>query len=91
MPRRKGKRLEQVTSDGSQNHRMAWLGRNLVKVTLSNISVMTQDTFQTKLLRASSSLTLNVPRDGASTTCLENLGQCFTTLIVKIFLTSNLN
>ncbi|KAK4818403.1 hypothetical protein QYF61_012324 [Mycteria americana] len=45
-----------------------------------------------RLLRAPSNLTLNVSRDGASTTSLGNLVQCFTTLIVKnFFLISSLN
>jgi len=45
-----------------------------------------------RLLRAPSNLTLNVPRDGASTTSLGNLSQCFTALIVKnFFLISSLN
>jgi len=45
------------------------------------------------LLRAPSKLDLNVSRDGASTTSLGNLSQCFTTLIVKnnFFLISRLN
>ncbi|KAK4832076.1 hypothetical protein QYF61_020632 [Mycteria americana] len=44
------------------------------------------------LLQAPSNLTLNVARDGASTTSLGNLFQCFTTLIVKnFFLISSLN
>ena len=44
------------------------------------------------LLRAPSNLTLNVSRDGASTTSLGNLFQCFTTLIVKnFFFISSLN
>ncbi|NXW03176.1 LTN1 ligase, partial [Fregetta grallaria] len=43
-------------------------------------------------VKAPSSLTLNVPRDGASTASLGNMFQCFTTLIVKkIFLISSLN
>ncbi|KAK4827886.1 hypothetical protein QYF61_022309, partial [Mycteria americana] len=42
--------------------------------------------------RAKSNLTLNVSRDGASTTSLGNLCQCFTTLSIKnFFLVSNLN
>ena len=42
--------------------------------------------------RATSSLALNVSRDGASTTSLGNLFQCVTTLCVKNFLLiSNLN
>ncbi|KAK4823530.1 hypothetical protein QYF61_003039 [Mycteria americana] len=45
-----------------------------------------------RLLRAPANLSLNVSRDGASTTSLGNLGQCFTTLIVKsVFLISSLN
>ncbi|KAK4810670.1 hypothetical protein QYF61_007470 [Mycteria americana] len=47
---------------------------------------------QIRLLRAPSNLTLNVSRDGASTTSLGNLFQCLTTLIVKnFFLKSSLN
>ncbi|KAK4814468.1 hypothetical protein QYF61_018986 [Mycteria americana] len=45
-----------------------------------------------RLLRAPSNLTLNVSRDGASTTSLGNLFQCLTTLMVKnFFLKSSLN
>ena len=45
-----------------------------------------------QVLRAPSSLTLGVCRDGASTTSLGNWCQCFTTLTVKhFFLGSNLN
>ena len=45
-----------------------------------------------RLPRATSSLTLNASRDGASTTSLGNLFQCITTLCVKNFLLiSNLN
>jgi len=40
------------------------------------------------MFRASSSLTLDVSRNGASTTSLGNLCQCLTTLIVKIFFLS---
>ena len=47
---------------------------------------------QTRLPRATSSLALNVSRDGASTTSLANLFQCVTTLSVKnLLLISNLN
>ncbi|KAK4815356.1 hypothetical protein QYF61_001344 [Mycteria americana] len=50
-----------------------------------------QRNFRT-ILRAPSSLTLNVSRDGAPTTSLGNLCQCFTTVIVKkFFLISSLN
>ena len=45
-----------------------------------------------QVLRAPSSLTLSVSRNGASTTSLGNLCQCLTTLTVKNFyLISNLN
>ena len=48
--------------------------------------VMSRDIFnKIRLLRAQSNLTLNVSRDGTSTTSLGNLFQCFTTLIVKYF------
>ena len=43
------------------------------------------------VLRALSSLTLNVSKDGAPTTSLGNLFQCLITLTVKYFLISNLN
>ena len=42
------------------------------------------------MLRAQSSLALNVAKDGASTTSLGNLFQCLFSLTIKIFfLTSN--
>ncbi|KAK4829425.1 hypothetical protein QYF61_004300 [Mycteria americana] len=45
-----------------------------------------------RLLSVLSNLTLNVSRDGASTTSLGNLCQCFTTLIItNVFLISSLN
>ena len=48
--------------------------------------------YQLRLLRAPFNLALNASRDGASTTSLGNLFQCFTTLCVKNFLLiSNLN
>jgi len=54
---------------------------------------MSRDIFnQTRLLRALSNLTLNVSRDGALTTSLSNLFQCFTTFMVKnVFLVSSLS
>ncbi|KAK4827897.1 hypothetical protein QYF61_022320 [Mycteria americana] len=54
---------------------------------------MSRDIFnQSRLLRAPSNLTLKVSRDGASTTSLGNLCQCFTTFIIKnFFLISSLN
>jgi len=50
-----------------------------------------RDTYSwSRLLRTPSSLTLNISRDGASTTSLGNLFQCLTTLTVKnFFLTSS--
>ena len=54
---------------------------------------MSRDFFNwIRLLRAPSNLAWNVFRDGASTTSLGNLCQCFTTLSVKnFFLISSLN
>jgi len=54
---------------------------------------MGRDTFyQTRLLKAPSSLALNTARDGATTVSLGNLGQGLTNLIVKnVFLTCSLN
>jgi len=47
---------------------------------------------QTRVLRAPSNLALNTAREGAATASLGNLGQCFTTLMVKNFFPiSNLN
>jgi len=59
----------------------------------SKPSAVSRDNFdQTGLLRAPFNLAWNVPRDGASTTSLGNLGQGFTTLIVKnCFPISSLN
>uniref|UniRef100_A0A8C9L6Q9 Uncharacterized protein n=1 Tax=Pavo cristatus TaxID=9049 RepID=A0A8C9L6Q9_PAVCR len=44
-----------------------------------------QDLEVHQVLRAPSSLTMSVSRDGASDTSLGNLFQCFTTLTVKSF------
>jgi len=54
---------------------------------------MIRDIFNSiRLLRAPCNLILSVSRDGASTTSLGNLHQCFTTLIIEnLFLTSALN
>jgi len=53
------------------------------KVTWSNSPEMNRDTYSSiSLLRALSSLILNVSMDGAPTTSLCNLLQCFTTLLV---------
>ena len=64
-----------------------------LKVILSNSPAMNRDTYSyVRLLRALSSLTSSISRDGASTSSPGNLCQCFTTLIVKnFFLISNLN
>ena len=53
---------------------------------------MSRDIFNSiRLLRAPANLTLNTSRDGAPTSPLGNLFQCFTTLIVKnIFLVPSL-
>ncbi|KAK4827084.1 hypothetical protein QYF61_014186 [Mycteria americana] len=60
---------------------------------MSNPSAISRDIFKyVRLLRAPSILTLNVSRDGESTTSLGNLFQCLTTLILKnFFLVSSLN
>jgi len=52
---------------------------------------MGKDTFhQTRLRKAPSNLALNTAREGADTTALGNLCQCFTTLRVEnFFLESN--
>ncbi|KAK4826030.1 hypothetical protein QYF61_003851 [Mycteria americana] len=65
----------------------------ILAITKSNPRAVSRDIFNLiRLLRAPSNLTLNVSRDGASTTSLANLLQCFTTLIVKtFFLISSLN
>jgi len=54
---------------------------------------MSRDTFHyTGLLKAPSNLAVNASREGTSTTALDNLFQCLTTLIVKnFFLISSLN
>ncbi|KAK4828550.1 hypothetical protein QYF61_027519 [Mycteria americana] len=59
----------------------------------SHHPAMSKDIFNSiRLLRAPSNLTLNVSRDGASTTSLGNMFQCFTTLILKnVVLISSLN
>jgi len=64
-----------------------WFGlEGTFKGHLVQPSAISRDIFNwIRLLRALSSLTLNVSRDGASTTSLGNLGQCLTTLSVKNF------
>ena len=80
------------TSPMSYNYRILWVEGNF-RGQLAQPPAVSGDIFnQTRLLRAPSSLALNVSRDGASTTSLGNLSQCFTTLTVKNFsLTSSLN
>ena len=64
-----------------------------VKAHLVQPPAMSSDVFnQIRLLRALSDLTMNIARDGASTTSLGNLCQCLATLIIeKFFLISSLN
>ena len=66
-----------------QNHRIFWVAMGLLKVPYNE-----QGHLQLHQgLRAPSSLTSNVIRDGAPpTTSLSNLCQCLTTLIIKNFL-----
>jgi len=54
---------------------------------LVQLSAMSRDTYSSiRLLRAPSNLTLNVSKDGVSTTYPGNLFQCINTLVVKNFL-----
>ena len=64
-----------------------------LKITYSNSTAMNGDTYSyVRLLSSLSSLTLNVSRDGTSTTSLSYTFQGFITLIVKVFfLICNLN
>ena len=64
-----------------------------MRVIWSNSPAMDRDTYSyIRLLRALSSLTLSVSRDGASTTSVGNLCQRLTILTVKyFFLISSLN
>ncbi|KAK4807355.1 hypothetical protein QYF61_014886 [Mycteria americana] len=80
----------QPTAGESENG-LGWKGP--LKLIQSNRPAMSRDSFnQSRLLRAPSSLALNVSRDGASTSSLGNPGQCLTTLSVKpFFLISSLN
>ena len=69
---------------------LSWKGP--VKAIWSNPPAMSRNTYSSISAQSSSSLTLSVYKDGASTTSLVNLCQCFTTLIVKnFFLISSLN
>ena len=74
-------------------HRMAWVEKDHSDHPVSTSPALCRVTnHQTRLPRATSSLALNAARDGAFTTSLGNLFQCFTTLWVKNFLLiSNLN
>jgi len=57
---------------------MVWVGRDL-----GGHLVQSDIINQTRLLRAPSNLALDVSRDGALTTSLGNLGEGFTTFIIK--------
>ena len=74
-----------------QNHRILRVGRDLWGPS-SSTPLQWAGTPQIRLPRAWSIVTLNVFRDGASTTSLATLFQCLTTLTVKdLFLLSNIN
>ena len=68
---------------------LSWKGQ--LEVTESNFPAVNRDTYSyIRLLRAPSSLTLSVSRDGAFTTSLGNQFQCLNALIIKnFFLISN--
>ena len=67
----------------SENH-LNWKGS--LETIWSSPPAMNRDTYSyIRLLRALPSLTLNVSRNEAFTTSLDNLCQCLTTLIVKTF------
>jgi len=76
-------------------HRITeWFGlEGTIRSSGSNSPAKSRGIFQeTRLLRAPSNLALNTAREGAATTPLGSLCQCFTTLMVKNFiLISNLN
>jgi len=74
-------------------HRMAWVEKDHNGHWVSTPPAMCRvANHQTRLPRATSSLTLNASKDGASPTSLGNLFQCVTTLWVEHFLLmSNLN
>ena len=62
-------------------HRMAWVEKDHNDHRVSTPPAMCRvANHQTRLPRATSSLTLNASRDGASTASLGNLFQCVTTL-----------
>jgi len=52
----------------SQNHRMAWVGRNLKCYLLPTSLLVMVANHQIRLLRAPTRLALSTSRDGASTT-----------------------
>jgi len=64
---------------------MEWFGlEGTLQIPQFHPPALGRDPFhQPRLLQAPSNLALNVPRDGASPTSLDNPCQCFTTLIVK--------
>lgn len=70
--------------DHQSQNTSCWKGSP--KVIQSNPSAISRDIFnQVSLLRALSTLTSNIFRDGASITSVGSLFQCFTSLIVKKF------
>jgi len=82
---------EQVTPK-SPNHGRVWVGRDLTDHPVLIAATGRDILHQPGVLRAPSNLTWDVPRDGASTTALGNLGQGLTTLTGKnFFLISHLN
>ncbi|KAK4832884.1 hypothetical protein QYF61_026434 [Mycteria americana] len=70
-----------IEQDWPQNQTLG----NTAEIQSLDVTVMYAALIEIRLLRALSNLTLNVARDGALTTSLGNLFQCFTTLIAKNF------
>jgi len=72
---------------------MVWIGRDVQEASSSKTPAMGRDIFhEFRLLKSLSNLALNTSVDEVSTTSLDNLVQCFTTLIIKnVFLISSLN
>ena len=65
-----------------ENHKMIWVGRDPWRPSVP-LPVLSRDTCSSISAQSPSSLTSAVCRDGASTTSLGNLYQCFTTLIAE--------
>jgi len=72
---------------------MVWVGKDLKDHLVPTPPAMGMDTFHyTRLLKAPSSLALNLSMEAACTTSLGNLFQCLTPLIIKnLFLIADLN